>query len=100
MSIRVERGPDGRIRAKVVADEHDHWNDGCDTCGTCGCMVLPDDEQLGKAYAVLHDDGWHIAEWDGECFAVTSSWQSGDRWRPAQVRTFLVLPILDDDGAS
>jgi hypothetical protein len=26
-------------------------------------------------YAVYEGGGWHIADWDGECFHVTSDWQ-------------------------
>jgi hypothetical protein len=88
----IERGDDGRIRVGPLDDDHEHWNDGFDQCGTCGHHMLPDDQQVGRDYAVEREDGWHIATWDGECFAVTSDWQSGDRWLPEMVRKFLVLP--------
>ena len=46
----------------------------------------------GREYAVRRDDSWHIATWDGSCFAVTSNWQSGDRGPPGQVQAFVLLP--------
>jgi hypothetical protein len=92
MSIAIGRDASGRLHLSVTNDDHEHWNDGWDQCGTCGAQVLPDGEQVAKNYAVEREDGWHIAVWDGECFAVTSSWQSGDRWLPTDLLQFLVLP--------
>lgn len=50
------------------------------------------DDRVGQEYAVQRDDGWHIATWDGECFSVTSNWQSGDRWLPEWVNQHILLP--------
>jgi hypothetical protein len=48
-------------------------------------------------YAVYEGGGWHIADWDGECFHVTSDWQQGDRWAPDQVQA--VVPLTKPGGA-
>jgi hypothetical protein len=42
-------------------------------------------------YAVRHRGEWHIGQWDGECFCVTSSLQSGDRYFPWMVERFVEL---------
>jgi hypothetical protein len=61
--------------------EHWHIRDAC---------LCP--HHVGRTFAVERLDGWHIAVWDGACFAVTSSWQSGDRWLPEQVESCVMLP--------
>ena len=90
MSIIVELDGEGSYYSKVVEDDHDHWDDGFDTCGTCGADIGP--QQVGREYAIHRADGWHIATWDGECFEVTSNWQSGDRWLPEWVDRRVLLP--------
>lgn len=46
---------------------------------------------VDEQYAVEREDGWHIATWDGECFNVTSDFQSGDRWLADQVNQYVRL---------
>jgi hypothetical protein len=94
VSIIVERDGAGSYYFKVTPDDHEHWDDGFDQCGTCGADTGPTD---GREYAVLREDGWHIATFDGECFAVTSDWQSGDRWLPEWVERRVLLPARDDE---
>lgn len=50
---------------------------------------------MSKMYAILREDGWHIAEWDGECYNITSDFQSGDRLVPSQVKRAVCLPTED-----
>lgn len=55
----------------------------------------PGQDGTGACYAVRRPDGWHVAVWDGEAFAVTSDWQSGDRWLPGQVLDSVLLSHAD-----
>ena len=88
VSIRIDKNPDGSVRAVVFEDEHVYWNEGHDRCGTCGEPMLPGGEQVGTTYAVQTLAGWEIAGWDGEAF---TGWQSGDRWDPCQVDCYVQL---------
>ena len=87
MSIRIDKNADGTVRAVVVEDEHEHWNEGHDRCRTCGEPMLPGDEQVGTTYAVQTRAGWEIAGWDGEAFTVEYGWLS-----PCQVDRYVQLP--------
>jgi hypothetical protein len=40
--------------------------------------------------SVTHE--WHVGTWDGQCFAITSDYQEGDRWEPGMVQQFVLLP--------
>lgn len=93
MPIMIEFDGEGGIRSSSWVEDHEHWDDGFDSCGTCGADIGP--QQVGREYAIHRPDGWHIATWDGEAFKVTSNWQSGDRWTPEWVDRRVLLP--EDD---